>query len=121
MVKGDSYPSLSDAQKALQVVALASFSLPGDPGFPLNAMYDRPKDRAESGKNTHDQITTKRWSLIPMILDLLRQYISQMRQEVAIRLPEKVYSPTFPDTDGGRRPSKWWMCFQKRKFMNKSL
>ena len=49
MVKGHAYPSLVDAQKALQVVALANFALPGDPGFPLNAMYERPKDRAESG------------------------------------------------------------------------
>lgn len=46
-------------------------------------------------------------------LDLLRQYLTQLRQELANRLVERVYA------DG--KPSKWWMCFQKRKFMNKSL
>ena len=54
-------------------------------------------------------------------LDLMRNYLSQLRQEIAARLIERVYSASYPDTDGGKRPSKWWTSFQKRKFMNKSL
>lgn len=46
-------------------------------------------------------------------LDLLRQYLSQLRQEMAIRLPNRIYE--------NDKPGKWWMCFQKRKFMNKTL
>lgn len=51
----------------------------------------------------------------------MRGYWSQMRQELAVRIPEKIYSSAYPDTEGGKRPSKWWMSFHKRKFMNKNL
>lgn len=82
-------------------MALSNFALPGDGNFPLNAMYDKPKDRAES--------------------DNMRAYLSQLRQETATRLVDKVYSATYPDTEQGKRPTKWWLSFQKRKFMNKSF
>jgi len=48
------------------------------------------------------------------ILDLMRQYLYQIRQETAVRIVEKVYGE-----DG--KPSKWWLCFAKKKFMDKSL
>lgn len=49
-----------------------------------------------------------------IFIDLLRQYLTQIRQEVALRLVPLVYTdPT--------KPSKWWMCFSKRKFLNKAL
>jgi actin related protein 2/3 complex subunit 3 len=48
-------------------------------------------------------------------VDVMKQYLSQLRQEIANRLPEKVYP------DGGEAASKWWLMFAKRKFMNKSL
>ena len=99
--RGESCPSLAEAQKTLNNLALANFSLPGDAGFPLNAMYDKPADRNEQ--------------------DLMKSYLSQVRQEVASRLCEKIYSSSYSDTAGGKRPTKWWLAFQKRKFMNKSL
>jgi hypothetical protein len=40
---------------------------------------------------------------------------TQTRQELAARLVEKLYG------DGTGKPSKWWMSFQKRRFMNRSL
>jgi actin related protein 2/3 complex, subunit 3 len=46
---------------------------------------------------------------------LLRQYLSQFRQELAQRLIGRVYA------DSTAAPSKWWMSFKKRLFMNKSL
>ena len=49
------------------------------------------------------------------MLDALRQYLVQARQEVAARLVEKLYA------DGTGKPSKWWTCFTKRRFMNRSL
>ncbi|GBC02203.1 hypothetical protein RclHR1_00450038 [Rhizophagus clarus] len=85
-------PSQKEALKILNTRALDHFALPGDPNFPLNALYSAPS-RGEA--------------------DVLRQYLTQVRQELANRLVERVY------VDG--KPSKWWMCFQKRKFMNKSL
>jgi len=45
-----------------------------------------------------------------ILLELMRQYISQLRQEMSARIIEKIY---IEDS----APSKWWMCFSKRKFM----
>ncbi|KAF8251162.1 ARP2/3 complex, 21 kDa p21-Arc subunit [Wilcoxina mikolae CBS 423.85] len=90
-------PTMSqrDAEKALQTAALDHFALPGDPAFPLNALYQPPRDRQEA--------------------DTLRGYISQMRQELAMRLIARLYA------DGTGKPSKWWLSFTKRRFMGKSL
>ncbi|KAI0484083.1 ARP2/3 complex ARPC3 subunit [Xylariaceae sp. FL0804] len=86
-----------DAQKDVMNVALDSnFSIPGDPGFPLNQMYEPPRDRQDA--------------------ELLRQYLSQVRQELATRLLARVY-----EEGGDGKPSKWWLSFTKRKFMGKSL
>ncbi|CAO1620567.1 unnamed protein product [Sympodiomycopsis kandeliae] len=82
-----------EAGKQLSTLAVDNFSLPGDAGFPLNALYQPPKDRSEA--------------------DALRGYLTQARQELAARLLEKVY------IDGV--PSKWWLAFTKRRFMGKSL
>ncbi|KAK9895368.1 putative ARC18-subunit of the Arp2/3 complex [Cystobasidium minutum MCA 4210] len=86
--------STTEAVKQLTTLALENFALPGDAGFPLNSMFAAPKTRADQ--------------------DLLRQYLSQCRQEMAIRIVDTVYGP-----DG--KPSKWWMAFTKRRFMGKSL
>lgn len=39
-----------EANKQLSTLAVDSFALPGDAGFPLNALYQPPKDRSESGE-----------------------------------------------------------------------
>ncbi|CAO3697721.1 unnamed protein product [Rhizopus stolonifer] len=77
----------------LNTLALSSFSIPSDPGFPLNAMYQGPTDKFQA--------------------DQMKQYFQQLRQELALRLVGRIY------VDG--QLSKWWMCFSKRKFMNLSL
>lgn len=46
--------------------------------------------------------------------ELLRAYLTQVRQEVGMRVCDKVFGE-----DG--KPSKWWLCFAKKKFMDKSL
>jgi actin related protein 2/3 complex, subunit 3 len=69
--------------------------VPGDAGFPLNQAFEAPRDRAEA--------------------EQLRQYLSQVRQELALRLLARVYA------GGAQAPSKWWLAFTKRKFMGKSL
>jgi actin related protein 2/3 complex subunit 3 len=43
------------------------------------------------------------------------RYLSQVRQELAIRLLARLYA------GGATTPSKWWLSFTKRKFMGKSL
>ena len=59
-------------------------------------MYEPPRDRQDA--------------------ELLRQYMSQVRQELAVRLLARVF-----EEGGDGRPSKWWLSFTKRKFMGKSL
>ncbi|MCJ1374600.1 subunit of the Arp2/3 complex [Loxospora ochrophaea] len=83
-----------DAEKALMNAALDQFAIPGDASFPLNQAFEAPRDRQDA--------------------ETLRQYLSQVRQELAQRLLQRVYA-------GGSAPSKWWLSFTKRKFMGKSL
>lgn len=85
-----------EATKEVNNLALDNnFSIPGDPGFPLNQMFEPPRDRQDA--------------------ELLRSYMAQVRQELAIRLLARIYE------DGDAKPSKWWLSFTKRKFMGKSL
>ncbi|KAL1529878.1 hypothetical protein AB1Y20_000808 [Prymnesium parvum] len=46
---------------------------------------------------------------------MCRSYLKQLREEIGRRIISKVYS----QDDGA--PSKFWLVFSKRKFMNKSL
>ncbi|KAK1976291.1 ARP2/3 complex ARPC3 subunit [Colletotrichum cereale] len=86
-----------DASKDVMNVALdTNFAIPGDPAWPLNQMYEPPRDRQDA--------------------EQLRQYLSQVRQELAARLLARVY-----DEGGDGKPSKWWLSFTKRKFMGKAL
>lgn len=78
-------------------LALENFALPGEAGFPLNAFYPRPSKQET---------------------DELKQFMTQLRQETGARLVERVFAPELSQ-DG--KPSKWWVCFAKRKFLNVSL
>ncbi|KER31502.1 hypothetical protein T265_02272 [Opisthorchis viverrini] len=66
-------PNKIVATKELASLALARFDIPGDPGFPreLNSLYAKPKNQSES--------------------DTMRNYITQLRQELGSRLVELVY------------------------------
>ncbi|KAG5648867.1 hypothetical protein DXG03_000216 [Asterophora parasitica] len=88
-------PTQIEASKSLNTLSVDSFPIPGDANFALNAHYAPPAGRSDG--------------------EYLRQYLTQVRQELAARLVEKLYA------DGTGKPSKWWMSFQKRRFMNRSL
>lgn len=93
-----------DAQKYLTTHALSQFSLPGEPGFPLNQVF--------VGANPGDRLAA----------DALRSYLTQARQETVLRLVERyVYSPTDPSTEGGKKASKWWMAFSVSPGLSLSL
>lgn len=49
-----------------------NFAIPGDASFPLNQAFEPPRDRNEA--------------------EVLRQYIGQMRQELGMRLLNRVYA-----------------------------
>jgi actin related protein 2/3 complex subunit 3 len=75
--------------------AIKNFQVPGDKGFPLGGMVTAPQNRGET--------------------DMLKQYFTQLRQETGVRLCEQIYAH---DTT---IPSKWWMCYAKKKFLNQEL
>ncbi|KAI8321893.1 ARP2/3 complex 21 kDa subunit [Martensiomyces pterosporus] len=87
-----------EATKALYSLAVTNVIIPADASFPLHALYPAVADRSEA--------------------DLLRQYLQQVRQEVATRLVALVF---IQDGQPAQTPSKWWLCFQRRHFMGKSL
>ena len=86
-----------EAQKLLSKASYDDIALPGDPTFPLNSMYE-----AVSSKEDRD---------------VLMSYLQLLRQEIATRLLVLLY----PKNSKADAPSKWWLSFQKRKFMNKCL
>lgn len=85
----------NQAVQEMYTLAISKFDLPGDPGFPFKTGFAAPT-------STHEA-------------DLMRQYLTQLRQESGLRLCDKVY-----DNETGKA-SKWWLCFAKRKFMDKTL
>ncbi|KZF20548.1 ARP2/3 complex, 21 kDa p21-Arc subunit [Xylona heveae TC161] len=88
--------SQREAERAVMNTALDNnFAIPGDATFPLNQAFEAPRDRNDA--------------------ELMRGYLSQVRQELAVRLLARVYA------DDPSTPSKWWLSFTKRKFMGKSL
>ncbi|RWS12617.1 actin-related protein 2/3 complex subunit 3-like protein [Dinothrombium tinctorium] len=87
--------SKEQATQEMYALAIKRFDIPGDPGFVLNSVYAKPASVEEA--------------------DLLRQYLTQLRQECGLRVVDKVF-----DKETGK-PSKWWLCFAKRKFMDISL
>lgn len=82
-------------QAVMNLALDTNFAIPGDAGFPLNQAFEAPPDRNSA--------------------EVLRQYIMQMRQELATRLLNRVYA------DETGVPSKWWLSYTKRKFMGKAL
>lgn len=92
----DSKPN-DRASATRQLAQLASdlIAIPGDGNFSLQGFFPRPADSRES--------------------DTCRQYWKQLRDETNIRVLDRVYS-----TENGSL-NKFWMCFSKRKFLNKAL
>ncbi|XP_066145057.1 actin-related protein 2/3 complex subunit 3-like [Euwallacea fornicatus] len=84
----------SQAQNEMYTLAISRFNIPGDAGFPLNSVYSKPGS--------------------PNEVEFMRAYLTQLRQEVGMRVCDKVF------VESGK-PSKWWLCFAKKKFMDKSL
>ena len=83
--------SKAEADKVLYQLAIENFQIPGDSGFVFGGFFHNPQGRQEA--------------------DTVRAYFTQLRQETGNRLIEHVYK-------NGDQPSKWWTCFNKRKFMN---
>ena len=90
----EKYATEVEGKRALTSLALKQYAIPGEPGFPLSAMYKRAESIEES--------------------DLFRNYYRQLREEVNKRILPRLYNE-----DGSK--NKWWQSFSKRKFMGKEI
>ncbi|MBZ3891467.1 GPN-loop GTPase 3 [Sciurus carolinensis] len=57
--------SKSQGEKEMYTLGITNFPIPGEPGFPLNAIYAKPANKQEDGKNTISVLClcgTKRFS-----------------------------------------------------------
>ena len=95
LTKLTKFTNSKEATKILINLSVDNFHLPGDIGFPLNSLYVSPANKSE--------------------YELLKNYLTQFRQELSDRLIKRIYH------DDPNMPSKHWLAFTKRKFMNKSL
>ncbi len=86
-------PTPVEGMKALTALAHDQFRIPGDVGFALGSFFPAPASGQEG--------------------ELFRSYFKQLREELGRRLLAKVY-----DSEG--KPSKFWLVFAKKKFMNKA-
>lgn len=92
--------SKAQAHTDMYTLALSRFALPGDADFPLNAFIKSPKSAAEKEE--------------------LKKYMTLLRQEIGSRLVERVFDPAANDGEVDK-PSKWWICFSRRKFLKVEL
>jgi actin related protein 2/3 complex, subunit 3 len=90
----------TEAAKVWSATASSLFCVPGDSDFPLASLY--PKVSVSQRNDT----------------DTLRAYLLHLRQELVLRLHEVVFGS---DKNTISYPNKWWICFQKKRFMNKTL
>eukprot|EP01108_Squamamoeba_japonica_P007793 TRINITY_DN6750_c0_g1_i1.p1 TRINITY_DN6750_c0_g1~~TRINITY_DN6750_c0_g1_i1.p1 ORF type:complete len:177 (-),score=59.21 TRINITY_DN6750_c0_g1_i1:90-620(-) len=83
------------ALKELYQLAIKNFQVPGDKSWVLGGMTTAPKSRGDT--------------------DILKQFFTQLRQETGVRLCDYIYR------HDANVPSKWWMCYAKKKFLNLEL
>lgn len=48
--------SRSQGEKEMYTLGITNFPIPGEPGFPLNAMYLKPTNKQEEGKNQRQKL-----------------------------------------------------------------
>jgi len=89
------HKSKGEAEKILYAYAIENFAIPGDGTFALGGLCPAPTNAGDR--------------------EMIRAYLQQIRQETYPRLLELIYA------HDDRQPDKWWMCFAKRKFLNKTL
>jgi len=94
LVKCEKIEDKQLAIKELKALATKQFICPGEAGFPLAGLFPSPSNRTET--------------------DAFRAYFKQAREELALRLCDRLF-------DGPTSKNKWWQSFSKRKFMGKEL
>jgi len=83
------------AKKEMYTLSIQEFWTPASPTWPLVGFTSKPAARAEQ--------------------DQVRAWLAQIRQECGVRLCEQIFAAD------PKKPSKFWMAFKAKKFMNKTL
>ena len=83
-----------ECDKLAYNLAIENFALPGDGKFCLGGLVGT-LDRNEK--------------------ENVRQYLTAVRYECGLRLSAEVFAKD------AKKADKWWMCFIKRKFLNKTI
>jgi actin related protein 2/3 complex subunit 3 len=87
--------------KDLDTLANSKFDIPGDSGFPLNAVYQKPANQKETGNYiTNISIKILLSNFVYLKTEDMRAYIKQIRLETGLRVCAKVYE------EHGDKPSK---------------
>jgi len=98
------------AIRELRALSTKPFAVPGEAGFPLGGLFPAPANKTESGMLFHvSRVISSIFSFVNFFLfsfflcgtDLFRTYFKQAREELAVRLCERVF-----DADGSK--NKWW-------------
>ena len=84
----------ADCDKLAYSMAIENFALPGDGKFCLGGLVEPLKSSEK---------------------EVVRQYLTALRNECGLRLSAAVFK------NDANKADKWWMCFNKRKFLNKTI
>lgn len=103
------------AETQLFQLANEPFKVPGDSGFTLGGLLSPPADKQEEGLwcMNHSAVNLN-LSDDPPLAGVIRSYLRHCREEAGRRLVCRCY-----DREG--TPSKYWLAFAQKKFLNKTL
>lgn len=113
--------------------------VPGAPGWPLDGIFPAPAKGDETGEwervggrlagccdqavcvhardLTHSPASAPSRAPACLAAEAVRTYLRQLRETAVARMVPAVYANTEP----GAGPSKHWLMFAKRRFMNREL
>lgn len=109
------HKSKGEADKILYSFAIENFAMPGDKTFALGGLCSAPANRGDAGLFCFSFSSIKQTLTKSFQTETLKAYLTQIRQETYVRFLDLVYARN------DREPDKWWVCFAKRKFLNKTL
>ncbi len=93
LVKMEKIEDKATAVREIKLMSTKQFPIPGEAAWALGGLF--PSGSKSEG-------------------DAFRAYFKQAREELGLRLAERLF-----DADGTK--NKWWQSFSKRKFMGKEL
>lgn len=102
------------AEALLFQLAHEPFKLPGDSGFTLGGLLSPPADKEEEGLSWAQFVVHSPSTDHSPLAGVIRSYLRHCREEAGRRLVCKCY-------DKDNAPSKYWLAFAPKKFLNKTL